>query len=151
MDPHQPLVARPQQRLAHRCLARATIAASTDSDSASPNCSGPVTMAVRMRSTARSVSPSACDTVFAAIARVRAVGVRVVYDATLRPKLRPLARTRAIIKETVANCDLFPPSLEDAELFTGLKGRHDIIDPRLRAVAPIPRPAAIRAFLGSAA
>jgi 2-dehydro-3-deoxygluconokinase len=84
----------------------------------------------------QAISASACDTVFAAIALARTSGVRVVYDSNLRLKLWPLARARAIIKETVANCDLFLPSLEDAELFTGLTDRDDIMDWCLRAGAP---------------
>lgn len=85
----------------------------------------------------QAISAGACDTVFAAIALARASGVRVAYDSNLRLKLWPLARARAIIKETVANCDLFLPSLEDAELFTGLTGRDAIMDWCLAAGAPV--------------
>lgn len=85
----------------------------------------------------QAISASACDTVFAAIDMARAAGVRVAYDSNLRLKLWPLARARAIIKETVANCDLFLPSLEDAELFTGLAGRDAIMDWCLAAGAPV--------------
>jgi 2-dehydro-3-deoxygluconokinase len=84
----------------------------------------------------QAISASACDTVFAAIALARASGVRVAYDSNLRLKLWPLARARAIIRETVAHCDLFLPSLEDAELFTGLTGRDAIMDWCLAAGAP---------------
>jgi 2-dehydro-3-deoxygluconokinase len=85
----------------------------------------------------QAISASACDTVFAAIALARASGVRVAYDSNLRLKLWSLARARAIIKETVANCDIFLPSLEDAELFTGLTGRDAIMDWCLAAGAPV--------------
>ncbi len=85
----------------------------------------------------QAISASACDTVFAAIDMARAAGVRVAYDSNLRLKLWPLARARAIIKETVANCDLFLPSLEDAESFTGLAGRDAIMDWCLAAGAPV--------------
>jgi 2-dehydro-3-deoxygluconokinase len=85
----------------------------------------------------QAISAGACDTVFAAIALARASGVRVAYDSNLRLKLWPLARARAIIKETVENCDLFLPSLEDAELFTGLTGRDAIMDWCLAAGAPV--------------
>ncbi len=85
----------------------------------------------------QAISASACDTVFAAIAMARAAGVRVAYDSNLRLKLWPLARARAIINATVANCDLFLPSLEDAELFTGLTGRDAIMDGCLTAGAPV--------------
>ena len=85
----------------------------------------------------QAISASACDTVFAAIALARAAGARVAYDSNLRLQLWPLARARAIIRETVAQCDLFLPSLEDAELFTGLSERDAIVDWCLRAGAPI--------------
>lgn len=85
----------------------------------------------------QAISASACDTVFAAIAMARAAGAKVAYDSNLRLKLWPLARARAIIKATVAMCDLFLPSLEDAELFTGLTGRDAIMDWCLAAGAPV--------------
>lgn len=85
----------------------------------------------------QAISASACDTVFAAIGIARAAGVKVASDSNLRLKLWPLARARAVIKETVAMCDLFLPSLEDAELFTGLSGRDAIMDWCLAAGAPI--------------
>jgi 2-dehydro-3-deoxygluconokinase len=85
----------------------------------------------------QAISASACDTVFAAIAMARAAGAKVAYDSNLRLKLWPLTRAGAIIKETVANCDLFLPSLEDAELFTGLAGRDAIMDWCLAAGAPV--------------
>lgn len=84
----------------------------------------------------QAISASACDTVFAAIVAAREAGVQVAFDSNLRLKLWPLARARAIIRETVANCDLFLPSLEDAELFTGLTDRDAIMDWCLAAGAP---------------
>ena len=84
----------------------------------------------------QAISASACDTVFAAIAIARAAGVKVAYDSNLRLKLWPLARARAIIRETIAQCDLFLPSLDDAELFTGLTDRDAIADWCLHAGAP---------------
>lgn len=85
----------------------------------------------------QAISASACDTVFAALALARDAGVKVAYDSNLRLQLWPLARARAIIRETVAQCDLFLPSLEDAELLTGLSGRDAIIDWCLAAGAPV--------------
>jgi 2-dehydro-3-deoxygluconokinase len=85
----------------------------------------------------QAISASACDTVSAAIALARAAGVKVAYDSNLRLKLWPLDRARAVIRETVALCDLFLPSLEDAELFTGLSGRDAIVDWCLAAGAPV--------------
>lgn len=85
----------------------------------------------------QAISASACDAVFAAIALARTAGAQVAYDSNLRLKLWPLARAREVIGETVANCDLFLPSLEDAELFTGLAGRDAIMDWCLAAGAPV--------------
>ena len=84
----------------------------------------------------QAISTSACDTVFEAIAMARAAGTQVVYDSNLRLKLWPIDRARAIIRETVTRCDIFLPSLEDAELFTGLRAHDDIADWCLAAGAP---------------
>lgn len=85
----------------------------------------------------QAISASACDTVFAAIDLARAAGVQVAYDSNLRLKLWPLARARAVIRETIARCDLFLPSLEDAEQFTGFAGADAIIDWCLAVGAPV--------------
>lgn len=76
----------------------------------------------------QAISATACDTVFAAIDMARRAGVRVAYDSNLRLKLWPLARARAIIRETVSQSDLFLPSLEDAELFSGQTDIEAILD-----------------------
>lgn len=84
----------------------------------------------------QAISASACDTVFAALAVARAAAVKIAYDSNLRLKLWPLDRARAIIRETIAQCDLFLPSLDDAAIFTGLTDPDAIIDWCLRAGAP---------------
>lgn len=76
----------------------------------------------------QAISATACDTVFAAIEAARQAGVRVAYDSNLRLKLWPLARARAIIRETISLSDLFLPSLEDAEQFSGQKDTEAILD-----------------------
>ena len=48
--------------------------------------------------------------------RRAAAGVRVSYDPNLRLKLWPLPRARAVITATVARCDWFLPSLDDARI-----------------------------------
>jgi len=68
----------------------------------------------------QAISESACDTVFAAMEKARDAGVTVSYDPNLRLKLWPLARARAVIHQAAAMSDVFLPSLEDAELLTGL-------------------------------
>lgn len=85
----------------------------------------------------QAIGASACDTAFAAIAIAREAGVRVAYDSNLRLELWGLARARAVIKATIAQCDIFLPSLDDAELFTGLTDRDAIVDWCLQAGAPV--------------
>ena len=67
----------------------------------------------------QAISTGACDTVFAAIERVRAAGGRVSYDPNLRLSLWPLARARAVIAATIALSDLFLPSLDEAVALAG--------------------------------
>jgi 2-dehydro-3-deoxygluconokinase len=64
----------------------------------------------------QAISASACDACFAAIDVARAAGVKVSYDTNLRLKLWPLARARAIVRETARLVDWILPSLDDAEL-----------------------------------
>lgn len=64
----------------------------------------------------QAISSSACDACFAAIDVARAAGVKVSYDTNLRLKLWPLARARAIVRETARLVDWILPSLDDAEL-----------------------------------
>jgi 2-dehydro-3-deoxygluconokinase len=92
---------------------------------------------VHVSGISQAISANACDTVFAAIAIARAAGVRVAYDSNLRLKLWPLDRARAVIRETVSQCDLFLPSLDDAQAFTGLSDRDAIVDWCLRHGAPV--------------
>jgi len=74
------------------------------------------------------ISVSACDTVFAAIDRAHSAHTRVCLDANLRLRLWPLARARAILREAIAQCDLFLPGLDDMQLLTGLKHPDAILD-----------------------
>lgn len=73
------------------------------------------------------ISASACDTVFAAMAHARNANTRVALDANLRLSLWPLARAQACIRQAVAMCDLFLPSLEDMTALTGLTQAPDIV------------------------
>lgn len=65
------------------------------------------------------ISASACDTVFAAMARARAAGGQVSLDSNLRLRLWPLDRARAILREAMMQADLFLPSMDDMRHFTG--------------------------------
>jgi 2-dehydro-3-deoxygluconokinase len=76
----------------------------------------------------QAISPSACDTVFAAIARARSAATLVSYDGNLRLRLWPLDRARAIVRETLRTVDWFLPSLEDMQILTGLDESEAILD-----------------------
>jgi len=76
----------------------------------------------------QAISASACDSVFAAIDCARAAGVRVSYDSNLRLKLWPLQRARAVITATIALCDWFVPSFEEAAQISGTGQPQAILD-----------------------
>lgn len=73
------------------------------------------------------ISDSAADAVFRAIAVARQAGVRVAYDTNYRPRLWPPARAAAVIHQAVAQSDIALPSLEDAQILTGLRTPADIV------------------------
>ena len=75
----------------------------------------------------QAISDSACDTVFAAIARARAAGTQVSYDLNFRPDLWPAARALAIAKATLAQCDVFFPSIDEVSALAGLHRPEDVI------------------------
>jgi 2-dehydro-3-deoxygluconokinase len=76
----------------------------------------------------QAISVSACDTVFAALARARAAGTLVSYDSNLRLRLWPLERARAILRETLGAVEWFLPSLEDMQTLTGQHEPEAILD-----------------------
>jgi 2-dehydro-3-deoxygluconokinase len=76
----------------------------------------------------QAISASACDAVFAAIESAEAAGALISYDANLRPRLWPLSRARAVIMATIAQCDWFLPSLDEARVLSGYDEVNAIID-----------------------
>lgn len=76
----------------------------------------------------QAISHSARDTVAAAIALARDVGVKVSYDTNLRLKLWPLETARAVITATIAQSDYLLPSLEDLQAVSGLEVPDAILD-----------------------
>jgi 2-dehydro-3-deoxygluconokinase len=74
------------------------------------------------------ISPSARDTVFAAIAEARGAGKQVSLDSNLRLKLWPLEEARATIERAAGTCDLFLPSVEDALALSGHADADAIVD-----------------------
>jgi len=69
----------------------------------------------------QAISASACATVFAAIERARAAGARVAYDLNFRPKLWSVDTARPVVERTVAACDLFLPSIDEAGMLAGVR------------------------------
>lgn len=67
----------------------------------------------------QAISPSACDACFAAMETAHDAGARVSYDTNLRLKLWPLARARAIIRQSAQFADWLLPSLDDAKHLFG--------------------------------
>jgi len=76
----------------------------------------------------QAISATACDAVLAAIEAAESAGALVSYDPNLRPKLWPLARARAIIMATIAQCDWFLPSFDEAKTLSGYDDANGIID-----------------------
>ena len=97
----------------------------------------------------QAISVGACDAAFAAIDAAKAGGARVSYDPNLRLKLWPLPRARAIVLATVAQCDWFLPSLDEARLLSGLAEPEAIVDWCHRAGRAGGRPEVRRATASS--
>lgn len=75
----------------------------------------------------QAISTSACDTVMEAIGRARAAGTCVSYDLNFRPSLWPASRALDMARATLAQCDLFFPSIDEVAALTGLTQRDDIV------------------------
>jgi 2-dehydro-3-deoxygluconokinase len=69
----------------------------------------------------QAISEQACDTVFEAIRLARSAGRRVSFDLNFRARLWPVARARTIALETLPLCDLFLPSIDEAQAVFGLE------------------------------
>jgi 2-dehydro-3-deoxygluconokinase len=76
----------------------------------------------------QAISAGACDAVLAAMDSAREAGTRISYDSNLRLKLWPLARARAVIVASIARCDWFLPSLEEAGQLSGFADAPSILD-----------------------
>lgn len=76
----------------------------------------------------QAISDKAADTVFTAIARMKAKGGLVSYDTNFRESLWPLDRARATIHAAIAGADIARPGLDDARKLTGLDGADEIAD-----------------------
>ncbi|MDV7105137.1 sugar kinase [Vibrio sp. TH_r3] len=74
------------------------------------------------------ISDSSSDAVFQAIEIAKSSGTKVSFDTNLRLKLWPLSRAKAIIHETIRQVDFCLPSLDEAQLLTGLDDANKIAD-----------------------
>ena len=83
----------------------------------------------------QAISASACDSVFEAFDIARNAGAIVTYDPNVRRKLWPLARAKAIVMATVAQCTWCLPSEDDAVIVFGDAPCDDVIDALHRAGA----------------
>lgn len=83
------------------------------------------------------ISPSACDTAYAAIAAAREAGQLVSFDTNLRLKLWSIHRARAVMNDVIALCDICLPSYDDIVTITGLSNPDALVDHCLRLGAKV--------------
>jgi len=84
----------------------------------------------------QAISASACDAVFAAFDIARAAGALVTYDPNVRLKLWPLARARAVVLASMAQCAWCLPSQDDANVLFEGAAPDAVVDAIHRAGAP---------------
>ena len=85
----------------------------------------------------QAISDTSCDAVFKAIEIAKENNTLTSYDTNLRLKLWSLTRARAIINQTASMVDICFPSIDEAQLVTGLKHADDIIDFYLKLGAKV--------------
>jgi 2-dehydro-3-deoxygluconokinase len=78
------------------------------------------------------ISPTACDTAYAAMAMAREAGTLVSFDTNLRLKLWGIDRARAVMNDVIGRCDICLPSYDDVVAITGLTGPDALVDHCLR-------------------
>lgn len=78
------------------------------------------------------ISPTACDTAYAAMALAREAGTLVSFDTNLRLKLWGIDRARAVMNDVIARCDICLPSYDDVVAITGLTDPDALVDHCLR-------------------
>jgi 2-dehydro-3-deoxygluconokinase len=83
----------------------------------------------------QAISDSAADAVFRVMEVARGAGLAVAFDTNYRSSLWPVARARAVIHAGAAEANYVFASQEDAEVLTGLRDPHAILD-FYRALGP---------------
>ncbi|SFU16198.1 2-keto-3-deoxygluconate kinase [Pseudovibrio denitrificans] len=76
----------------------------------------------------QAISTSSCDSVFKGIEIAKEGGTLTSFDTNLRLKLWDLNRARGIIHETARLVDFIMPSVDEAEVLTGLSDPDKICD-----------------------
>jgi 2-dehydro-3-deoxygluconokinase len=85
----------------------------------------------------QAISADARATCDRAISVARAAGVKFSYDTNLRLRLWDLETARQKIHDTIPNCDVALPSLDDSQQLTGLTTPDEIADFYLKLGAPM--------------
>lgn len=85
----------------------------------------------------QAISPSASDSVFAAIDRARSHRVLISYDPNIRPAIWPLHTARAVARYTIGMVDVALPNLEEGRLLTGYEDPKAITQELLQLGAPL--------------
>jgi 2-dehydro-3-deoxygluconokinase len=75
----------------------------------------------------QAISDSACEAVFYAIEVAREAGALISYDPNVRLKLWDRERAQSTILETIRMANFVFPSLEDAQIITGLDDPKQIV------------------------
>ncbi len=86
------------------------------------------TRILHLSAISQGISLQACDTGFEAMALARGAGARIAYDTNLRLALWPLARARAIIRESLRLCDVALPGHDDAAQIFGTQDPDALVD-----------------------
>lgn len=83
---------------------------------------------VHVSGISQAISEQACDTVFEAIELACERGVPFSYDLNWRSTLWPAPRAAAIARASIARCQLFLPSIDEAGALFGLDDPRRLID-----------------------
>jgi 2-dehydro-3-deoxygluconokinase len=83
---------------------------------------------VHVSGISQAISPSATDTVRAAIECARAAQVQVAYDPNVRLRLWSADRAKTVVTATLPLCNWFLPSLEDVQWLSGLTEPSALLD-----------------------
>lgn len=83
--------------------------------------------ALHVSGISQAISASAGATVAAAIRRARDAGARVAYDLNFRPRLWSVDAARPVVQRTVALCDVFLSSIDEAAMLAGVHTPEDAL------------------------